>query len=265
MTAGKLGRLPFVEDSRDITFAKIATELVHPPANFGHGLMFHDSNDPITGWGMNGNGPDETVAHGFQGAGDCFWAAGAHTTRVAAKLGGHPVRITGKESIADYSAACGYRIGDDSTDVGTNMRAGLKYRQKVGLVDAAGNRHKIGAYVSIDPSDWDELMEACYVFSSVEIGFNFTQAQYDTFESGVWDYVPGSPSLGGHAVSVFGRNRGRGGIVSWGKHVWITRAFYENLNEETWAIIQPDELRNGKTERGMDLTQLNAELAALPR
>ena len=262
--AGKLGRKPFVPDDRDITLKAILGDqaLPKPPANFGHGTIFHDG-EGAGDWQMNGNGPDDTVAPGFQGAGDCVLAAAAHTTRETNKLAGHSVTITGKESIKDYSAITGYVVGDDNTDQGTEMRAAMKYRRGTGVVDAKGKRHKIGAYVSIDPNNWDELMVAAYIFSAVEIGFNFQEAQDEQFAAGVWDYVPGSPVVGGHAIPVFGRNKGRAGVVSWAKHLWVTRAFYENLNEETWAIVYPEELRNGKNERGFDLAGLTTALGKL--
>ncbi len=262
---GKLGKLPATQDDRDIRFAAIKAGLMlpTPPANFGHGTIYKDGEDPRADWDMNGNGPDDSVQPGFQGAGDCVFACGAHTTRETNKIAGHTVTITGKESIADYSAVTGYVLGDDSTDNGTNMRDALKYRQKTGLLDAAGHRHKIGAYVALEPGNLAQFYEACYVFSAVELGFEFQQAQDDQFDSGTWDYMAGSPIVGGHAIPGFGRNHGRGGVVSWAKHLWITAAFYTKLVDEAYAIVFPEELRNGKTERGMDLTQLNAALAAL--
>lgn len=261
---GKLGKLPASEDDRDIRFSavKAGITLPKPPANFGHGQIYKDG-EAAGDWQMNGNGPDDTVAPGFQGAGDCVFACAAHTTRETNKIAGHTVTITGKESIADYSAVTGYAIGDDSTDQGTDMRVTLKYRQKTGLLDAHGNRHKIGAYVALEAGNIAQFYEAAYVFSAVEIGFQFQRAQDSQFDSGVWDYAPGSPIVGGHAIPGFGRNKKRGGVVSWAKHLWITQTFYENLVDEAWAIVYPEELRNGKTERGMDLSQLNAALAAL--
>lgn len=259
-----LGKLPATPDERDIKFGvvKAGLTLPTPPANFGHGETFGDGQ-AAGDWQMNGNGPDDTVESGFPGAGDCVFACGAHTTRETNKLAGRTVTITGKQSIADYSAVTGYVIGDDSTDNGTNMRDALKYRQTTGIVDASGNRHKIGAYVALEPGNLQEYFEAAYVFSAVEIGFNFQQAQDDQFDSGTWDYVAGSPIVGGHAIPGFGRNQGRGGIVSWAKHLWITPAFYANLVDEAYAIVYPEELKNGKTERGMDLAQLTSALASL--
>ena len=260
---GLLGKTPATFDRRDIRYSTIATATLPTlPANFGHGTIYKDG-EAAGDWQMNGNGPDDTVQPGFQGAGDCVWACAAHTTRETNKVAGHTITITGKESIADYSACTGYRIGDPSTDNGTDMRVALKYRQKTGIVDAAGNRHKIGAYVALEPGNLTEFYEACYLFSACEIGFEFQQAQDDQFASGVWDYVAGSPKVGGHAIPGFGRHSGRGGVVSWAKHLWITPAFYENLVDEAWAIVYPEELKNGKTERGMDLTALNAALTQI--
>lgn len=260
----RLGKLPAVPDERDIRYGiiKKGLTLPKPPANFGHGQIYKDG-EAAGGWQMNGNGPDDTVAPGFQGAGDCVFACAAHTTRETNKIAGHTVTITGKESIADYSAVTGYRIGDDSTDNGTDMRQALKYRQKTGLLDAHGNRHKIGAYVALEPGNLDQYYQACYLFSAVEIGFRFQQAQDSQFDSGVWDFAPGSPVIGGHAIPGFGRNHSRASVVSWARHLWATEAFLTELVDEAWCIVFPEELKNGKTERGMDLGQLNAALAAL--
>lgn len=265
LVSGKLGRKPFQPDDRDITFKAIVAgqALAKPPANFGHGTLLKDGEDIKVDVDMNGNGPDDTVAKGFQGAGDCVWAAAAHTTRTAAKVNGHMLVITGKESIADYSEFTGYVIGDDQTDQGTDMRQAFKQRKSTGIRDAAGNRHKVAAYVSITPNDPDELAQAAYIFGAIEIGFNFQQAQYDQFDSGVWDYDPSSEIVGGHAIPLYGRNQDRFGVQSWAKHVYVTEAFITNLVEEAWAPIYPEILSKGGTYRGLNLSQLEAALKQL--
>lgn len=263
-----IGKTPFVPDGRDITWKMLKAHaaangitLPTPPANFGHGTIYKDG-EAAGDWQMNGNGPDDTVMPGFQGAGDCVFAAKAHTTRETNKIAGHTITITGKQSISDYSDCTGYVLGDDSTDRGTDMRAGHKYHAKTGILDAAGNRHKIGAYVLIDPS---ELAEAAFVFSAAEIGFAFQQAQDTQFDHGVWDYVKGSPNEGGHAIPVFGRHSGNLGIVSWAKHLYATPSFVSHLVDEAWGIVYPEELHNGKNERGLDLAGLNSMLAAIKK
>ncbi len=256
-----LGKRPFVPDERDFKFAALleAAPLPTPPHRFGHGLAFRD-------WMMLGNGPDETVRPGFQGAGDCVFAGGCHETMLTTKLGGHPAAFTGANAISDYSAVTGYVIGDDATDLGTDVREALKYRRATGLVDAAGKRHRIGAYVSINPKSWDELMQAVYVFTAVGMGFEFPDSAMDQFDQGLpWDVVPGEPKPSeGHYVPVIGRNaKSTGGCISWARRVGFTRDFYETYNDEAWAIVFPEELRSGKTERGYDLAALNVMLAGL--
>ncbi len=262
---GYLGKKPHVADPRDFQAADFldTTALPTPPANFGHGRIFADGEDILADWGMNGNGPDDTVEAGFQGAGDCVWAAAAHTTRAVAKVQHRTVTITGKETISDYSAATGYVLDDPSTDNGTDMRASMKYRQSTGIVDAAGVRHKIGAYLAIAPT-WTNLIQAAYIFDAVEIGFQFQRAQDSQFDSGIWDYAPGSPIIGGHAIPLFGRVRGQAGVISWAKHLWVTQAFVSNLVDEAWALVYPDSLSaTGINDRGLNVTQLNAALQQL--
>ena len=259
----KLGKKPPTPDHRDITFKAVTAglPLPSPPSRFGHGLAFKD-------WQMLGNGPDETVASGFEGCGDCVFAGADHEHMLATKLGTwgkHPASFTGASTVSDYSAVTGYVLGDDSTDQGTEVREALKYRRSTGVIDANGVRHKIGAYVSINPTDWHELMQAVYIFSAVGIGFEFPDSAWQQFDDHLpWDVVDGASIEGGHYVPVFGRNStSTGGCVSWARRQGFTRDFYEAYNDESWAIVFPEEIRNGMTERGFTLEQLNAALAEL--
>lgn len=259
-----LGKKAFVPDDRDFTFKTfsraVGVELPTPPDRFGHGLMYGHE-----GWGMLGNGPDATVGQNFMGAGCCVLSDAGHATMLTNRLAGRDITITGRNTIDDYSAVTGYVIGDDATDNGTEIREALKYRQKVGVVDAQGRRHKIGAYLKIDPKDWDLLMQAVFIFSAVSIGFNFPDSAWDQFDKHEpWDVVSGWQFLGGHDVLMTGRSsKNVGGCVSWGRRVGLTREFYEATNEETWAIVFPEQLRAGKTQHGYTLAGLNEALTAL--
>jgi hypothetical protein len=258
----KFGKRPATADDRDITFGvvKAGVALPTPPARFGHGDLYHSVN-----WLMLGNGPDDTVAAGFAGAGDCVFAGAAHETMLTCHLAGKKVTFTGANAIADYSKVTGYVIGDDATDQGTDVREALKYRRATGVVDWHGNRHKIAAYVRIDAKDYDLLMQAVYVFAAVGIGFEFPGSAMEQFDAGdPWDVVDNAKVEGGHYVPVVGRpGRNLATCVTWGRRQILTRDFYEAYNDEAWAIVFPEELRNGKTERGMDLSQLNAALATV--
>jgi hypothetical protein len=259
----KLGKKPATVDERDITFQLLKDafpiKFPVPPNRFGHGLAYKD-------WRMLGNGPDDSVEEGFQGCGCCVLSDAAHVTMLTNKLAGHDVKFTGKEVVKAYSDITGYVIGDDSTDQGTEMREALKYRQKYGIMDASGRNHKIGAYVSINPKDPVELAEAVYVFTAVSIGFEFPDyawSQFDNHE--VWDVIDGDSVMdGGHDIPIVGRySLDNIAGVTWGERHGLTRSFYEATNDETWAIVFPEELRKGKTERGYDLSTLTKMLGSL--
>jgi hypothetical protein len=114
---------------------------------------------------MLGNGPDDSVQKGFKGAGDCVFAGAGHETILWNALAGITVPITGKENISDYSAVTGYVIGDDSTDQGTDVRTALLYRQKTGILDSNGKRHKIGPFLALD---WKKLDSNGYSYELLE-------------------------------------------------------------------------------------------------
>lgn len=260
----KLGKRPATTSPADFKlgdFLQPGVALPQPPARFGHGTMYADDS-----WLMLGNGPDDSVAPGFQGAGDCVFAGAAHETMETNRLARHTVHFTGKEVISDYSKVTGYVVGDDSTDQGTDVRTALSYRRRTGVIDAAGKRHKIGAYLALDPKNWDQLMQAAYIFGAVGIGFEFPDTAMEQFDRGQrWDVVAGSQIEGGHYVPVMGRSSTTvAGVVTWARRQAMSQAFYEAYNDEAWAVVFPEELNSkGLNERGFDLAALNAALKQL--
>src|SRR5215467_12567950 len=67
----KLGKKPATYDKRDLQFAHYRTAAPLPtyPKQFGHEKLV-----AANAWQMLGNGPNNTVSPGFQGAGDCVFA-----------------------------------------------------------------------------------------------------------------------------------------------------------------------------------------------
>lgn len=259
MTELKLGKRPHVPSAKDFLIEKYLefTALPTPPRRFGFGKLYTD-------WGMLGNGPDGTVAPNFQGAGDCVWAGFDHEEEMWTTIVGKPVQFTGANAISDYSAQTGYVLGDDTTDNGTDVRSALGYRRQTGVVDANGNRHKIGAYVLLNVQSWEHLITAAWIFGAVGMGFQFPDSAWNQL-GGLWDVVPGAQIDGGHYVPVVGSMdaRVKATCITWGKRQEFTRAFYEAYNDESWTFIAPDVLRNGQGLHHIDLATLNADLAAL--
>jgi hypothetical protein len=251
----KLGKLPATEDARDLLFARYvkAAELPTPPAQFGHETLVG-----ATDWGMLGN--DEW--------GDCAWAGPAHETMLLTLEGGDPATFTTDGVLSDYAAGTGFNAkagppGNNPTDDGSNVRDVLGYRRTTGIVDSAGKRHTIEAYVKLDQTNVAEIFQALYLFQVVGIGINFPESAMQQFNAGEpWDVVPGAKVEGGHYICMVAK-RDNIDIVTWGALQQMTERFFTTYCDEAWAYVSEENLRGGKDPEGFDLAQLRADLAAV--
>ena len=57
------------------------------------------------------------------------------------------VTFNNQSVLKDYSAVTGFNPNDPNTDQGTDMQVAASYRRKTGVLDAAGKRHKVIAYL----------------------------------------------------------------------------------------------------------------------
>ncbi len=253
----KLGKLPPVTDQRDLLFANYVdtTTLPTPPPQFGHENLY-----AARGWGMLGN--DEW--------GDCAWAGPAHETMLLTKET-HPkapAEFTTANVLLDYEALTGFKPsagapGHNPTDNGTVVRDMMGYRRSTGILDAAGKRHKIGAYLSLDITNLAQIYQALYLFETVGIGFRFPISAFGQFHDGKpWDVVPGSKLDGGHYVPAVAK-RTNIDVVTWGALQEMTESFFHTYCDEAWAYISVEDLKDGKSPQGFNLAQLKLDLAAL--
>jgi hypothetical protein len=255
VSALKYGLLPKTDDDRDLKLARYTSIRKWPtiPDGFGHFQLI-----PAKGWGMLGN--DEY--------GDCAWADPAHGSMVLNAAAGRHVKFTTEGVLSDYAACTGFSPADPSSDRGTDMRDQARYRQKIGIVDANRSRHKIGAYVWLEPGDWDELIRALYVFGVVDLGIEVQDTFQRQFADGdPLDYVPGAGIEGGHAIPAVGRlpqHRDTVEIVTWGQRATLTRAYYEHCCTQALVSVSADQLNHdGITPEGFSNVQLARDLAAL--
>jgi hypothetical protein len=168
--------------------------------------------------------------------------------------------------LSDYAAVTGYDPVTGSGDNGTDVHQAMSYRRATGILDATGKRHKIGAYLSLDPNNMTEVFEALYLFEAVGIGFEFPASAMTQFNNGErWSVVQGSPIEGGHYVPVVSKQGSFSvKVVTWGHLQTMTQPFYKAYCDEAWAYVSPDALKaSGKTVRGFDMVGLVADLAAL--
>lgn len=259
----KLGKHPATVDERDLKLATYldVTKLPKVPSRFGH-----EDKMPSPRL-MLGNGPDDSVAPGFDGAGDCVFAMICNAVRLANGIAGHHVNFTGKEAIAAYSKVTGYRIGDEDTDNGTNLRTALNWWRKTGIKDADGKVHKLAAFATINlkGTNLTQLLQACYTFDiGVAVGIMFPDTAMDQFNAGKpWDVVPGTPEPNeGHAI-LFDARRKYHKVESWARDQDATAPFLATYVDEAYALFSEEALVKGKSLEGFNVSQLEADLKAL--
>lgn len=191
--------------------------------------------------------------------GDCTAAAAAHIETGLSQFGqGTPVVVSNDDVIKFYSGSTGYVPGNPSTDQGGDMITVQNYWLKTGI---AG--HKIAAYFAVDPTDFEEMRAALYLFGNLNIGFNCPQSALDAFgkPGAVWDVVKGRASrpVGGHAVGVHKMVKGGNLTVStWGGTIEMTPAFWTKYVDEPYSVASQEWVKNNLTPEGLDVNAANA-------
>jgi hypothetical protein len=234
---------------------RFATYLHHsalptPPETFGR-------MDMVKNWGMLGN--DEW--------GDCAIAGPLHQIMLNCAESGTSVSIDTDAALRNYSEITNFDenagpSGENPTDNGTSIDAMAKAWLKTGLADSDGKRHKIVAFVDLNPGDTRELWTAMYLFGSVGLGFALPDsAQDQTANREAWDVVPGANIVGGHYVPAFNKlstemNCG----VSWGNPQPFTTRFYRTYNNQGVVALDEEMLTNMRSLEGFDDAQLRDDI-----
>lgn len=251
-----LGKLPAAPDSRDLLLGKYLRPESLPsiPSTFGHQTTF-----PKVGWGMLGN--DEY--------GDCAIAGPAHETMLLTKLGGYPASFSTQSVLSDYSRITGFDPnagvpGSNPTDQGSNVRDVARFRRSTGMIDALGHRHKIAAFVAVNPGVSAHVRAATYLFETLGIGFQVPSSAMDQFQAGQpWTVVHGSPIEGGHYVCGVGCSPKGIYVITWGTLQLMSWAFFAKYCDESYAYLSTEDLKGGKSPEGFNLAALQKDLAAL--
>lgn len=248
-----------------------------------------DNISPLVGT-MRGQTSDATslLMLGNDSYGDCVEADGAHSHLIALQSGGHTeykgTRLSNLFStrtvLSDYSRATGFTpTNPTQTDNGTDMVSYADYRRKTGILDTAGQRHKVLAYLDLTPKDFEEAVLAIYIFKSLSVGIEFPAFAMDQFNHMLpWDIESANNQIeGGHCWTAAGWQMpttpgatGNGAAnllegVTWGGTVQVTQRFYEEYSDEAIVYITSDMLDNHHRTSGLafDIDQLKRRLALL--
>lgn len=248
----KLGKSAARHDPRTLLLASYLTPaLPAPPASF-------DLTSKVTAWGMMDN--DQI--------GDCTCAAAGHLIMEwTANAKGKMVTPTDKQIVAAYSAITGYNPTTGANDNGANEVDVLNYWRQTGIAS-----HKIGAYMALEPTNHNHIMDSVYIFGGCYIGVQLPiSAQAQTQNHQPWSVPPGGMtgdgkpgSWGGHAIPVMAYDTRGVTVVTWGALQIMTWSFWAAYCDEAYAILSADYLSGKKTTpQGFNLTQLQSDLADL--
>jgi hypothetical protein len=248
----KMGKSVARHDPRTLLLASYVTpSLPTPPASF-------DISSKVTAWGMMDN--DQI--------GDCTCAAAGHLIMEwTANAGKKAATPTDKQIVAAYSAITGYNPVTGANDNGANELDVLNYWRQTGI---AG--HKIDAYMALEPSNHNHIMDSVYIFEGCYIGVQLPiSAQAQTQNHQPWSVPPGGPtgdgkpgSWGGHAIPVVAYDARGVTVVTWGALQVMTWTFWEAYCDEAYSILSKDYL-NGKKQapQGFSMNELQQDLADL--
>ena len=198
--------------------------------------------------------------------GDCVCAGACNETIGWMLEGKKTPKFVEDNAVSMYKAVAGYDPNDPNSDQGTDMQAAASWRRKTGLVDAAGNVHKVAAYLALEPGNIKQHMQALYLFGAVGIGIEFPASAMTQFNKGLyWSYNSKSPIEGGHYIPLVGKYGPHIDCVTWGKIQSMTTSFFTHFNDESIAYVSFDMLdpATGKSPEGFDAVGLQAALAAL--
>jgi len=221
-----------------------------PPTNFGH-------EGKIDDWEMLANDK----------IGDCVIAGGAHETMLWSAMGkGKSAQFSDFSVTWDYGAITGYRWWNPMSDRGTDIQEAAKYRQRTGLRDKFGIRHKIGAYVMIEKGNVTQHALATYLFGAIGIGIMCPDTMMDQFDrQQPWTVVPGTKTSGGHYVPIVARRDGYFLCVTWGRLQKISMEYLEAYEDEAIAYVSPEMLTGALKVDGFNYRQLLSDLEQVQR
>jgi len=233
--------------------------------------------NPVTG-GLEQAGNSEDVdraskvpdwpMYGNDAIGDCTIAAMGHAYTALEMYAGHLGTVFPESEIVKaYSAVSGYDPATGANDNGAQMQDVLAYMRSEGMTDQLGKTHKVVAYAALGRPANPALLSQCLkTFGSVYVGIDCPQSAEDEFGREPWTYEPGSPILGGHAISLhrrhpYGSKVGVWDFSTWGAIQPVTSPFLAHYVEEAWIFVTEDWIEsNGSTCDGLSLAQLQADM-----
>lgn len=154
----------------------------------------------------------------------------------------------------------------NGADNGMDIQTLLEYLVSTGGPDGV----KAVGFASVDYTNPAEVKAAIAIFGAVWVGLDVLEANEQEFDARQpWDYVSGSPDVGGHSVLVGGYGTpgapvspqlgGDEKFITWAQETSFTDAFWSKQVMECWVVIWPEHLGSAEFQAGVNLQQLSAD------
>lgn len=192
--------------------------------------------------------------------GDCTCAGIGHMIQALTAYTGAEATVPGSDVLKMYEKLSGYDPATGANDNGAVEQDVLSYMSRKGL-----DGHKVRAFAQVDHASFAEMKAALYYFGTLYLGIQCPASAQEQFAAGrPWDVVPGSPVDGGHCVVLQKWDADYMYVVTWGKLIPMTEAFWSAFGDEAWAVLTGDWLLpDGDSPSGLDLRGLMAEFHGL--
>lgn len=241
----KLGKGPVRHDMRTVMLGDFTKHLPDPPAKA-------DLTAKITDLGMMAN----------DRYGCCTCAARGHAIQQWTAECGKQIVVSDDDVLKFYSAVTGFNPNDPSTDNGAVEIEVLNYWRKNG---EGFDGHPLEGYVGVHPQNIKQIKNAVYIFGLSYIGVELpataqSQSVWDVVPNAGWSAEPGS--WGGHAVTVCAYDPDYLYVITWGKIMRVTYAFFAKYCSEAYALLSKDwvDAVTTKCPTGFDLKGMECAL-----
>jgi hypothetical protein len=225
--------------------------------------LAQDNLANIEAWKMLGN----------DRAGDCVSVTWANDRRLVSTL------LAGQESYPTQDMVWQvYRTqnkdfdpnGDEQTNgPGSNADQGMFIQELLNYLVKNGGPDGVKplAFAKVNHHDLDQVRAALAIFGSLWVGVTVTNANEQQFaRSRPWDYVSGSPELGGHAIMAAGYT-GQAArdvrFVTWATETEFTDNFWTHQVDEAWAVIWPEHAGTRQFSEAVDKVALQIAYKSL--
>ena len=256
-----LGKLPFVEDHRDLKLAKyISQAQLIDVAMAPLGTDWSAMRTPT-----GALPPAATSALYNSIAGCCVDSGLGHQVNMVGLQTANPNLIVTTDMVRDkYIEQTGYDPRTGANDTGLVIRDVLKDAMKNGIFGA-----KPVAFAAVNWQDEQEVALANWLGCGTIGGYLLpaaSQGQNDEKGRPSW-YVPvggwpsgwGPGTWGGHCIWQHGQRNGN----TWGESVIWTQNWCDACCDELWLVLwQEWKMANGRAPDGFDFEQLKADVAA---